>query len=355
MHIGGSHIQADIYSDKVRKYLRRLTASETAPRGLIFPFTLAGTNNPSNYSIQGDKSRWKGLRSSVRSDSTLWGLMGISAWLTAPADTLRIEANAGNGNGSTYRFNGLRILTDSKPEHYHLSVLDSGIQVTGQITDTLSGFHEILLSHEVTGLSLGITLDTSLPAAGFRIMGIDLRNDNPGLSYISLGVNGASFDSFERCAWFDKQLGAYPPDLFIISIGTNDAHANGFDSALFAQRYERMVDQVLAVNPGCALLLTVPNDSYYKRRHPLRNTRIQQAAIHQLARRRSLVVWDFYAVMGGLGSSQRWYHKKLMKYDRVHFTSLGYSIKGDLFTAAFLEAWDRLAGREVDTSIKKLK
>ncbi|MBE0641142.1 MAG: hypothetical protein IH599_03850, partial [Bacteroidales bacterium] len=166
---------------------------------------------------------------------------------------------------------------------------------------------------------------------------------------------GASFDSFERCAWFDKQLALYPPDLFIVSIGTNDAHASGFDSTLFAQRYERMVDQVLSVNPGCALLLTVPNDSYYKRRHPLRNTRIQQAAIHQLARRRSLVVWDFYAVMGGLGSSQRWYQKKLMKYDRVHFTSLGYSIKGDLFTTALLEAWDRLAGREVDTSIKKLK
>lgn len=41
-HIGGSHIQADIYSNRVREYLRNITPFTHAPRGLIFPYRLAG-------------------------------------------------------------------------------------------------------------------------------------------------------------------------------------------------------------------------------------------------------------------------------------------------------------------------
>ncbi|HRZ76786.1 MAG TPA: GDSL-type esterase/lipase family protein, partial [Bacteroidales bacterium] len=166
----------------------------------------------------------------------------------------------------------------------------------------------------------------------------------------SIGVNGASFETFERCAWFGKQLRLYPPDLFIISIGTNDAHDSGFESTLFAQRYGRMIDQAIAARPSCAFILTVPNDSYVRRRHPNRNTRIQQQAIHQMARERGLAVWDFYAIMGGLGSSHKWYHRKLMRPDRVHFTALGYSLKADLFTDAFISAWEK-AGDHAPGSI----
>ncbi|PIX15471.1 MAG: hypothetical protein COZ74_00240, partial [Flavobacteriaceae bacterium CG_4_8_14_3_um_filter_31_8] len=50
-HIGGSHIQADIYSNKLRTYLQNTNDVSMAQRGFIFPFHLARTNNPSNYKI----------------------------------------------------------------------------------------------------------------------------------------------------------------------------------------------------------------------------------------------------------------------------------------------------------------
>ena len=68
-HIGGSHIQADFYSNKVREYLRNITLYTHSSRGLIFPYRLAGTNNPLNYNITGNSALWKGYRSSLSRDT----------------------------------------------------------------------------------------------------------------------------------------------------------------------------------------------------------------------------------------------------------------------------------------------
>jgi hypothetical protein len=46
-------------------------------------------------------------------------------------------------------------------------------------------------------------------------------------------------------------------------------------------------------------------------------------------------VWDFYGIMGELGSSKTWYRQGLMQSDMVHFTSIGYHLKGALLIDAF--------------------
>ena len=46
-HIGGSHIQADIYSNRLRTYLQHMSQKAKGQRGFISPNKLAGTNNPS--------------------------------------------------------------------------------------------------------------------------------------------------------------------------------------------------------------------------------------------------------------------------------------------------------------------
>ena len=62
--------------------------------------------------------------------------------------------------------------------------------------------------------------------------------------------------------------------------------------------------------------------------------------VYKLADRYDAGVWDFFAIMGGFGSSQTWYKNQLMHKDRVHFTFEGYTIKGDLFYEAFLKYLD---------------
>ena len=98
-----------------------------------------------------------------------------------------------------------------------------------------------------------------------------------------------------------------------------------------------MVKIVLEANPNCAILLTVPNDCYYKRRYPNKNTERQRDVIIELAKEYNTGVWDFYGFMGGLGSSDTWRNANLMRNDLVHFTKEGYHLKGELYIDAFLK------------------
>ncbi len=98
-----------------------------------------------------------------------------------------------------------------------------------------------------------------------------------------------------------------------------------------------MIQIVLDANPMCAILLTVPNDCYYKRKYPNKNTERQRDVILELARKYNCGVWDLYGIMGGLGSSDIWKREGLMKSDLIHFTKKGYHLKGELYIDAFLK------------------
>ncbi len=354
MHIGGSHIQADLYPNKLREYLRNMGPCYEAPRGLIFPYRLAGTNNPLNYSITGNKEKWKRFRSPVKSDSASWGITGITVRLDAFSDTLVIRANNKNQTLKPYYFDKIRILTDSDTAFYRLEIVDSRVRI---ISDTLMAAYAIReynLSDTLQTATLIIRYADSAYQGKFNLMGIELVNPNPGIQYTSIGVNGASFESWARCRLFQQQLNFYKPDLFIVSVGTNDAYTTTFDSEKFRSSYKAMLEMVKISNPGCALLLTVPNDSYYRRKAPNKNTRIQQEIIHSLAKEYHAVVWDFYAVMGGLGSSQRWYLHKMMPRDRVHFTTTGYSLKADLLLKALVTLWEESCGYDANSMLRAI-
>lgn len=354
MHIGGSHIQADVYPNKLREYLRNTGPFPEAPRGLVFPFRLAGTNNPLNYSITGNREKWKRFRSPVKSDTASWGITGITITLDAFSDTLVIRSNNKNQTLKPYYFNKIRILTDSDTAIYNLNIVDNRVHI---ISDTLMAAYairEYSLSDTLQTASLIISYTDSAYRGNFNLMGIELVNPNPGVQYTSIGVNGASFESWARCQLFQQQLNFYKPELFIISIGTNDAYTTDFDSDKFRNAYKAMLEMIKASDPGCAVMLTVPNDSYYRRKAPNKNTRIQQEIIHTLAKEYQAVVWDFYAVMGGLGSSQRWYQRKLMPRDRVHFTATGYSLKADLLLKALVTQWEKSCGYEPERLLKTI-
>ena len=61
-HIGGSHIQADIYTHDIRTYLQTRWSDLPGERGLVFPFDLARTNNPWNYVFTSPNS-WRSYKS----------------------------------------------------------------------------------------------------------------------------------------------------------------------------------------------------------------------------------------------------------------------------------------------------
>ena len=143
---------------------------------------------------------------------------------------------------------------------------------------------------------------------------------------------------------FEEQLNTYPPDLFAYSVGTNDGNVpySDFNPQVYKRNLEKMMQMALRANPDCALLLTVPNDSYYHRRYLNKNIAREREVIIELAEKYQMAVWDLYGLMGELGSSKTWRNHGLMQSDMVHFTFPGYHFKGELYIDAFLKFMDQM-------------
>lgn len=356
-HIGGSHIQADIYSNKIRTYLQNMNEVSMAQRGFVFPYHLAHTNNPTNYRIEAKKDLWTGYRCSIRKDSIAWGMSGVTAAFRAYADTIYIKSNYRNYTKNKYEFNKLRVFYNTEKDDYNLTLMDSSLLVS-ELLNTDKMYREFRFNRKVDSVALRIHIkDSTTLNPEFALMGMEFMNDVPGIEYTSIGVNGASFSYYNRAAYFEEQLKLYKPDLFIISLGTNDAYMpqDKFDPLQFKEYYEAFIQMILRINPECAILLTVPNDNYYKRKYKNPNTATQEKIITDLAQKYQMAVWDFYEIMGGLGSSNDWYKNKLMPRDQIHFTYLGYSIKADLFMNALIKAWSASTHRNENSLLQHFK
>jgi lysophospholipase L1-like esterase len=350
-HIGGSHIQADIYSNRLRHYLQNISENAKGQRGLVFPYKMAKTNNPLNYKVTFD-GEWKGYRCS-RNDSVAWGLTGVSAKFKDSIALIKINANYKNYSKNTYNFNKLRVFYDEWTNDYEVTVNNNDL-VTNTKINSEAHYIEFTFSKTVEEIELCIKKNTAVKDSTFLMMGLELMNENTGIEYTSIGVNGASFKFYNRCSLFEKQLQLYEPDLFIISIGTNDTYTTDFNSEIYKNYYEKLIQEIQNVNPECAILLTVPNDSYYQKKYANPNTKLAAKVIYELAKKYKMAVWDFYEIMGGINSSQKWYENKLMPKDRIHFTKKGYGINADLLLKALVNSWEKEMNYEKNSVLNKI-
>jgi len=334
VHIGGSHIQADIYSHRMRSRLQTFQPGSNAGRGLIFPYSVAKTNNPSNYLVS-HRGKWTSCKNTERNKTCPLGLTGIS--VTTRDTSARIRISFPADNIVPYDFNRIRIFFLDDSLSYEFSVqTDSGIMTSETHRE---GVLIWALDRHVENLEI-ILRKTGSSQERFTLFGISLETDDPGLLYHSIGVNGAKIQSFLRCSLLADQLTALPADLVILSLGTNDAYTRYFDLLAFKQRYDSLIREIRTAVPGAGILLTVPNDSYLYRKYVNRNTARVRAVIGELAKEYNCGVWDFYTIMGGLNSILVWQRFGLAKRDRIHFTRKGYQLKGDLFFNAFLKSYD---------------
>jgi lysophospholipase L1-like esterase len=332
-HIGGSHLQADIYSHDFRTFLQSNWPGLSGERGLVFPYSLAHTNNPTNYNFSSPNT-WKGFRSvNQRPEDFDYGLSGAA--ISCP-DSLVIINFKHLRTLVKPPFDRLRIYHNTGEFPYELNFGDQELLVTDLMHFPEMGYTEIRFSDHLDSLDLLFVKNNTTPFT-LELFGFEFLNDLPGITYTAIGINGASLPTYLANANFSRDLQLRAPDLFIFSVGTNDAHCSyeAFDPQIYKANLEKMILQVLQSNPNCAILLTVPNDDYYMRKYPNRNTVRQRDVIFQLAAQYQMAVWDFYGIMGELGSSKTWKNMGLMQADYVHFTGTGYHLKGTLLIEAF--------------------
>jgi len=332
VHIGGSHIQADMYTHQIRKRFQELSPDMGGSRGLIFPYRVAKTNNPSNYQVR-YIGNWTNCKNTLITDECRLGLTGMALQTSDSLASITIKINRHQDYFS--EFDSVRVFHE--PSNCLLSLITQ--------KDTLSGQYDSLQACSVFNLSspasaFRLELSGASDSVKFTLFGFSLDNQAPGIVYNAVGVNGAKLSSYLRCELYGRHLRAINPDLVIISIGTNDGYTRRFNKELYQGEYIELIRKTRQSVPGAAILLTVPNDSYLYRRYVNSNTELMRKIIFRIAKEYNCGIWDFYTIMGGLNSSQAWYSLGLMHTDRIHFTKKGYELKGELLYSAFLKAMD---------------
>ena len=344
LHIGGSHIQAGTFSHQHRSNLLETFPGIIGNRGLLFPFSaIPKNNNPYNYRTI-STGNWDASKNTNPNPPFALGLSGIS--IAAQDTQASIEIQMRNTENLFFDFNTIYVLGNCDSGWITPVIqIDDSVIVTG-IFDSARLAYSFHLEKYVDAFRLSFLQNDSLWEP-FYLRGFWVENQLPGLTYVDIGVNGASVPSYLKCAYLENDLSYVKPDLCIFSIGINDASGSNFDTLQFQKNYKELIRRIKTVAPDCAILFTTNNDSYIKSgRNYYNNTNglLAQKAFLSLGKYYQTGVWDLFSFMGGLRSMKKWEQEGWSQKDKVHFTPQGYRLLGDLLYNALLFEYIKYLG-----------
>ena len=335
MHIGGSHVQAGTMSNRIRRHILKYWGDEPASRGFIFPYSAANAcNNPKDYCISRSEP-FSLIRNVHASYPSPLGLCGISVYCTNRNHSITIKMNEPDID---FASDTIILLGRSNGFFIDPILKEDTIYHFPDDTDTSRGRYYFYFDRPINEFTLYFPCGV---ADTFFLNGILLKNGKPGITFSSIGVNGAAVSSYLRCYNFCRDLSLLPPDLVIFGIGVNDAFDSKFDTSVFRNNYLSLINRIKSVNPDCAFIFLSNNDTWKKgsrgRYYVNQTGPLVSETMFKLAEATQGAVWDQFNIMGGLGSMAKWQAKGLAQKDRVHFTVSGYNLIGDLFYNAFIK------------------
>lgn len=89
LHVGGSHLQADVISGRIREHLIKEYPGASAGRGFVFPYSAARTNTPASYS-SAYKGIWDMNKNVQREIKKPLGLLGIAVSTSDPRSEITL-------------------------------------------------------------------------------------------------------------------------------------------------------------------------------------------------------------------------------------------------------------------------
>ena len=391
VHIGDSHIQADLFSGKMRSLLQSKFGN--AGLGFTFPYNLASTNG-SHYIKYSSSISFSNYRNVKVIDEKPVGLSGIA--LYTENNDFAIELSI---RDKAYLFNTIKVVAPLK-DNFNLAKTSKNIVIesskpkviyhkikSGEALSIIANKYNCTISEIKkannlrsntiqAGKTLRIPTDEKEPVkisksefipltifedtnsynyfseesldkiyitsndktTDFSLNGILLENNNSGIVYSAIGVNGAKASDYLKYPLFFEQLKAIEADLVVISLGTNESFDKQ-ETVTFYTSLEEMLLSVKKQNPKVEILLTTPPPSLFQKKYPNTFVASYTKAILDFAEKNNYAVWDMYINMGGLYSVNSNAKKGLMSRDKVHYSKQGYELQGELFFAALMETY----------------
>ncbi len=337
LHVGDSHIQGGFFTEEVRKNFHENFGCATKARGFIFPYNVAQSNAPRNYTVNYTGS-WTGCRSAFEEQRCSWGIAGFST--SSTDDSLSLSVSAAGFDQDYYQFSEFTIFLEYDTASYSLEVLPSKGVVVAQAHDTAALAYKYFFSELADSVRIQLTRKVT-GSDSVVLHGFSLENELPGITYSEAAVNGGKVSSFLASEHFLSQLKYLSPNLLILSLGTNDGYSNHYTDSSFQAQYDFLLYQLKFKFPLLEILLTTPGDAnrHYKV-HIEENARIRKIIL-KLAKKYQCAVWDWYSIMGGSGSVEKWKNNGLSSVDRVHLNQKGYRLQGKLLYNAIIKRYER--------------
>ncbi|MCS7189608.1 MAG: LysM peptidoglycan-binding domain-containing protein [Bacteroidia bacterium] len=332
LHVGDSHLQGEVQGREIRKRLYAIWGE--GGRGYVFPYAIAGTTSAYDYSSIG-RGQWLSARSAQWQPALPLGVTGMAIGTHESTAEWEIRwapayAPVASPNAKIY------LLVRSLWEGIYLTLTlnDTLVLPTQslQLGYALSSFTSPVPLYSIKGTFYWHGEDS---LSYVELQGIFIEEGSQGISWHTMGVNGARLSDWATLPLLRESLRLLNPDLVVIDLGTNDLHAPNTSLVDFCRALEAAIDTVRAVLPEAAILLTTPHE-FYRRMRPI--PYLAQAAylIRRIAAQKRVAVWDAYKFLGPI---REWRLAGLALPDMVHLTPAGYALKGQMLGDAFLKSY----------------
>ena len=393
-HIGDSHIQADFFTGAMRTYFQKRFGN--GGLGFAFPYKLAKTNG-SRWAKFTSNVSFDAVRNVKAVTKLPIGLSGYSFESKHLQTAIKIRVNP------KYRFNRITIWTDNPnsfnfadyqsttrfdqliPLHsvkihrvksgeslyqiskkYHITVkklkkanhlkrnlihpkqkLKIPIDRMAKVkihpkdfkflqADTIAKGQ---ISYYTENARDSIFLFAKNDQKNLNIYAFSIENDQNGVIYDAIGVNGAKCSDYNKYPLFFKQLHNLQSDLIIISMGTNESF-DKLSPSLFIERFIEFINKIRTENPNVEILVTTPPPSLIKRRRKNELIAAYRTEILKNMHRYNYAVWDLFTAVGGDNKTRENYKKGWIAHDRIHFTKKGYEVQAKYFFKDIMYYYD---------------
>ncbi|MEI8203708.1 MAG: LysM peptidoglycan-binding domain-containing protein [Bacteroidota bacterium] len=348
LHIGDSHIQADIFTGRLRNKMQELFGY--GGRGMVFPYKAAKTHAAIDYRTYCE-GKWEHSRNVIPEDNPIdMGISGVSIRTYDSTASFKIVFLRGMMRDE---FKTIKIYLKKSPNCFNFKMRSYSSDIPIYLeSDTIDKKPYIKVDLPNTCDTIEIIMNkTDSSQHYFECYGIMIEsNEEGGILYNSVGINGAGYKSILRQTLMGDQLSELKPDLVIIDLGANDFYRAPFNATELEFNLKTIIQIIKGASPQTSIIVSNSQDIYYRRKNIIACKSFSELT-RKVAFENDCAFYDYYNISGGQFSMLKWLRIHFAKRDKVHLTNEGYYLKAELWYNAFLNSYSEFLKQKGNRSL----